>query len=637
VLHLDFETRSPVDLRRLGHDCYFADERTRVLCMAYAMEEGPVALWLPGQPFPELVLKHIRKGWPLAAHNAAFERAVFEYGLLPDGVPLPKLEQWVCTATLCRSRGLPGELEMAAYALGMGEQKDHRGKELIKACCIEPGCSDERLPELYDYCKQDVRAERDLYRLLPPPTDEEQALYRAAERINDRGIAVDRNFCIAAGHYRDEEMAEIREQLDITTDGAVKSPQAKQAAQKWIIARYPNAEELRDPKRKSGYSLDKHHLGLFAARDDLDDDTRYVVELLQDGANTSVSKYDAMLARSGATGRVHGAYMTNAAHTGRFSSKGAQLHNFKRDVPKDWVERMAAVYRHALPAGTVMSTLASLLRPTLIPAKGRVLAGGDWSGIEARLTAWFGGAEETLAIFRDPERDLYVETAEGMGFKDRQVGKVATLACGFGGMGNAFVAMARNYGLIVSKAQGDIYGRAWRDANPWAPELWASIEQAAIDAMRRPGSVFTCTALGNVAFAQAGRWLCCELPSGRVLYYLDPKLEVSKYGGWQLSYRKPQYISPAIPNARSRTWGGTLTENIVQATAADLLRRAIVRCETDDSKMVTLVGHTHDELLAEAFDGDAAQRYLRAVMLDAPEWAAGLPLGVETWHGDRYT
>jgi DNA polymerase len=149
--------------------------------------------------------------------------------------------------------------------------------------------------------------------------------------------------------------------------------------------------------------------------------------------------------------------------------------------------------------------------------------------------------------------------------------------------------------------------------------------------------VFTCTALGNVAFAQAGRWLCCELPSGRVLYYLDPKLEVSKYGGWQLSYRKPQYISPAIPNARSRTWGGTLTENIVQATAADLLRRAIVRCETDDSKMVTLVGHTHDELLAEAFDGDAAQRYLRAVMLDAPEWAAGLPLGVETWHGDRYT
>jgi DNA polymerase bacteriophage-type len=633
MLHLDFETRSPVDLRKLGADVYFSDERTRVLCMAWALHDFEVALWIPGQPFPREVIQHIENGGDIAAHNAAFERGVFEYGLLPDEVPLPRLEQWVCTATLCRARGLPGELEMAAYALGGEFQKDPRGKALIKACCIEPGCSDERLPELYEYCKADTAAERGLAELLPPPTEEERQLHVAAERINDRGVGVDRDFCIAAGRYRDREMREINEQLLITTDGAVKTAQAKQAAQKWVIARYPDAEELRDPKRKSGYSLDKHHLGMFAARDDLDDDTRYVVELLQDGANTSVSKYDAMLARSESTGRVHGAYVTNAAHTGRFSSKGAQLHNFKRDVPKDWQEKMDAVRSQSLREG-VMGTLASLLRPTITANPGNALGGGDWSGIEARITAWLGDAHEVLAIFADPKRDLYQEQASSMGYEDRQVGKVAVLACGFGGMGNAFVAMARNYGLHVSKALGDVYGKAWRDANPWAQRLWTAVERAAVNAMRNPGTPFGVSR--GVAFATYDRWLCCQLPSGRVLYYLDPKLEVGKYGTWQLSYRKPQYISPSIPGARARTWGGTLTENIVQAIAADLLRRALITLDHDNYLQV--VGHVHDEIIGETLEECIEERiaYLSRVMLDAPEWAAGLPLAVETWHGKRY-
>jgi DNA polymerase len=634
MLHLDFETRSPVDLKALGHDVYFSNPRTRILCMSFAIGDEDVGLWVPGKPFPRRVREFIGDGGDVAAHNASFERAAFEYGLLPEDVPLPRIEQWYCTATLCRARGLPGELAMASYAVGGEFQKDPKGVSLIKACCIEPDCTDERLPELYEYCMQDTRAERGLANSLPPLTVEERALYVAAESINDRGVPVDREFCAAAGEYRDQELEEIREQLDITTDGAVKSPYAKKAAQAWIIERFPGADELRDPKRKSGYSLDKHHLGLFADRSDLDEDTRYVVELLQDGANTSVSKYDAMLSRSSATGRVHGAFMTNAAHTGRFSSKGAQLHNFKRDVPKDWPEKMQLVATKGLTSG-VMGTLASLLRPTIRAEAGRALCGGDWSGIEARLTAWYGGATPLLAIFADPERDVYVEQAAAMGYDDRQVGKVAILACGFGGMGNAFVAMARNYGISVSKAQGDVYGRAWRDANPWAPDLWHGIEGAAVAAVRRPGSIHS-AAGGKLNFAVVGRWLCVELPSGRVLYYLDPKLEVSKFGSWQLSYRKPQYISPSIPGARSRTWGGTLTENVVQAAAADLLRRALVAFDGHDT--VRVIGHVHDELIAETWAGVAkdGEAELSRVMLDAPAWAAGLPLAVETWSGERY-
>jgi DNA polymerase len=295
---------------------------------------------------------------------------------------------------------------------------------------------------------------------------------------------------------------------------------------------------------------------------------------------------------------------------------------------------MAAVYNNDLPPGTVMPTLASLLRPTIIAGEGNALCGGDWSGIEARITAWLGDAHEVLAIFADPERDLYQEQASSMGYTDRQLGKVATLACGFGGMGNAFVAMGRNYGLHVSKALGDVYGGAWRNANTWAPNLWTNVERAAVSAMRNPGTPFGVS--HGVAFATYGRWLCCQLPSGRVLYYLDPKLEVGKYGGWQLSYRKPQYISPSIPGARARTWGGTLTENIVQAIAADLLRRALITLDFDG--VLQVVGHVHDEIIGEVSEARVEDRlgYLHRVMLDAPEWAAGLPLAVDTWHGKRY-
>lgn len=642
MLHLDFETASPVDLKKLGHDVYFSDPRTRVLCMAYGFSERgsyQVGLWLPGQPFPPDVAAYIDSGGDIAAHNASFERGVFEYGLLPDDVPLPRLEQWYCTATLCRARGLPGELAMGTYAVNGESLKDGAGLALIKACCVEP-CSPtpRQLSDLYKYCQQDVRAEMALATSLPPLTAEERDLYVAAERVNDRGVPVDREFCAAAVVYRNQELDEIRNELRFTTGCRIDSPYAKLAAAQWLAERGERegfgVDELKDAKRKTGYSLDKQHLAMFADRDDLDDDTRYVVELLQDGANTSVSKYDAMMVRSNATGRVHGAFMTNAAHTGRFSSKGAQLHNFKRDVPKDWPAQMALVYDRALE-GRVMGTLASLLRPTIRAEVGRALCGGDWSGIEARLTAWFGGATNVLAIFADPERDVYTEQASAMGYDDRQLGKVAVLACGFGGRGNAFVSMARNYGLSVSKAQGDVYADAWRNANPWAQKLWTGIERAAVRACRHPGKVYR-AADGKLGFVVMGRWLCIELPSGRVLYYLDPKLELSKFGNWQITYRKPQYISPAIPNARARTWGGTLTENVVQAAAADLLRLSLVTLDRDN--LLPVIGHVHDEIIAESPADVVVEReaYLRRVMLELPEWAAGLPLAVETWHGARY-
>jgi DNA polymerase bacteriophage-type len=220
-LWIDFETRSRCDLRSRGVYNYAQDASTDVLCMSYAFDDEDVRTWLPSEPFPQEVKDH--KGL-VYAHNAAFERLIFWYALQVDF----KLEQFYCTATQARANCAPGSLEDVGRFAGAAMKKDHRGGQLIRALSIPQSDGTFRedaklMQEMVDYCEQDVRAMRAIAQAQRPLSDEELADYHVNERINDRGVLLDRSLALAAVRYAEAELAEIQDIVAEITDGEIKS------------------------------------------------------------------------------------------------------------------------------------------------------------------------------------------------------------------------------------------------------------------------------------------------------------------------------------------------------------------------------------------------------------------------------
>jgi DNA polymerase len=273
-----------------------------------------------------------------------------------------------------------------------------------------------------------------------------------------------------------------------------------------------------------------------------------------------------------------------------------------------------------------------MLRPALIPAEGKQFVVADWSAIEARVTAWLANdpqAEEVLQVFRDG-RDIYKREAAGIyrvpedavDKDQRQIGKVAILSLGFGGGVGAFSAMGRNYGIVMEEADAKRIVDAWRRANPWAVRLWQRLEDGYTRALRNPGREFN---TGRVTYLYDGQHLWYSLPSGRILCY-----PFAKFDGDEITYVKAAWKPAAEAKEwpRARLWRGLACENIVQATAHDLLRHSLR--QLDD-----VVLHVHDEIVLETDDPDAPNT-LKQVMCTPPEWAQGLPLNAEVETMSRY-
>lgn len=643
MIHLDFETRCALPLPAVGLHRYAA--AAQVLCLAYAIDDGPVELWTPGRPFPQTLAARIRDGADCCAHNAEFERAIFR-ACLPKYAPQD--HQWVCTAVQASASGLPRGLDDAAKALRLPVRKAAAGRELISACCIPP-YDDTRLPELYDYCRQDVEVERTLYGVLRPLSDSERDDLAVNMIINDVGLPIDHEFAAAAVDYAEEERRYLAERLAEVTGGELTKTSGVTLT-RWVYDR------LTPDQRVPMIQDDKVTLDRRTRADLLDDDTlpplvRQVLQLSDDASNSSVGKYAALVRRSTPSDpRVRGAYMLNGAPgTGRYSSTGAQLHNFPRKAPPD-ADAIADMIVAGEGVPDAMATLSQMLRPTICAPEGDILIWADWSAIEGRVLPWLAEDDSKLAIFR-AGKDPYKVNASGI-FSvpydavtddQRQAGKVAELALGFGGAVGALNAMGANYGLTWDEAEGRAIVNAWRRVNSWAPPFWDALEAAAMSAILHPGERHTA---GRLTYVYAGRYLrgalLCELPSGRVLTYPEARIEsqVTRWGPRDSIValkggRKPRV---AEPWPRQRLWRGLLAENVTQAVAADLLREALATLVLDLDAPV--IGHTHDEVLLEVPDTDEAiaahTAALRQVMETPPRWAVGLPLKADTGVGYRY-
>jgi len=627
TLWVDFETRSACDLKVAGVYNYAQHGTTEVLCMSYAFDDEDVQTWLPDQPFPSRVANH--KGL-IYAHNAAFERLIFWYVLQINF----KLEQFYCTAAQARANCAPGSLEDVGRFAGASMKKDHRGAQLIRRMSVPPyEESPELTAEMVAYCEQDVRAMRAISKAMRPLSAQELGDYHVNERINDRGVLVDVELCRAAVKYASAELIEIQDIVAEVTEGAITSVRSPKMRD-WVYARV--GDEARKLMQKDGkVSIDKTVRFNLLNCDGVPPDVQEVIQCADDLWASSVAKFSRLAQLSDEEDqRVRGAFVfAGGSATGRASSYGAQVHNFTRkcaEAPED--VRFAMVRGHAIVpryGKRVTDVLKGMLRPALIPAKGKQLMVADWAAIEARVNPWLSGkGDAKLALFASGE-DVYKVNASATFHvpvadvtKDqRQIGKVQELACGFAGGVGAFAAMGRIYGITLPESDARRMVDGWRRANPWSVPYWQDLESAYTRAMRNKGKEF---GAGRVTYMYDGQHLWYALPSGRVLCYPYARLESEG-----ITYAKAAWkpAADATEWPRARLWKGLACENITQAVANDLLRHSLR--QLDD-----VVLHVHDEIVIETWTPDPDA--LRSIMCTPPDWAKGLPLDAEVSIMERY-
>jgi DNA polymerase len=684
MLWLDFETRSRCDLRSRGVYNYAMDASTEVLCMSYAFDDEEVRTWTPDQLFPIKVRGY--KG-QIRAHNAAFERLVFWY---PLQINIP-LEQFYCTATQARANCAPGSLEDVGRFSGASMRKDHRGNQLIRALSIPraDGTFNEDpalMAEMIAYCEQDVRAMRAFSKAMRDLSDDELRDYHVNERINDRGVQLDKPLAEAAMRYASAELEDIQQLVTEITKGAITSvrsprmrewvydrvgPQAKalmHIEDKAVADNIKKVEKTYDPlvrrdeysdsdltvklvvleKKRFKVSIDKTVRANLLAMDNPDEvpvDVADVIQCADDLWASSVAKFSRLAELADEEdNRVRGAFVfAGGSATGRASSYGAQVHNFTRKCAKEPEDvRQAMVRGHAIVpqyGKRVTDVLKGMLRPALIPAAGKSFVVADWASIEARVTPWASNSpagDAKLKLFVSGE-DVYKVNASatfGVPVADitadqRQIGKVQELACGFAGGIGAFAAMGRAYGVHLPDSEAQRMVNGWRRANPWAPPYWQGLENAYTTAMRNKN---TDIEIGCIVYHYDGRHLWYMLPSGRVLCYPYAKFDEDGIS-YAKSAWKPAQDAKEWP--RARLWKGLACENITQAIANDLLRYALREAEDLD---LSVVLHCHDELVVEcdAHEAEHFKSKLKTIMCTPPAWCVNLPLAAEIKTMGRY-
>lgn len=669
---LDFETRSKCDLLERGSSNYGLDPSTEILCLALIYKDPAKTkewLWYPhiSATLPRDMRKAIEDADLIMAHNAAFDRDIYRIGVEDHDFPEIEFDKWFCTSAQARVNAMPASLDKLTQALDSKHKKDFAGSRLIKLLSIpnkDTGEFNEDPKALLDmgaYCLDDTRATKSAVNALRPMTVGEHQDWLINERINERGVMIDIELAQNATKYAAAEQSEISTHLTRLTDGAATKHTQHQRVRGWVMERVcEDAIEImtkRTPEGEIKYSMDANIRDILLAKNSigylkLDADVVEVIELVQSGSKSSVSKFKNMLLRADdEDSRVRGAFVyAGASQTLRFAARGLQLHNFIRDCfspeqTEDLKEQMREGYILEDDEGDlpVMTTLSKLLRPALVPAEGNVFVVGDWSSVEARALPWLAnsrGAEKKLDIFREG-KDVYIEAALAMGMtdskEDRQIGKVSELSLGYGGGKGAFGSMAKNYGVVLPDHEVEKIVEAWRYKNRWAVNFWDALQAAAFAAMKAPGTEFQA---GHAKYifikALMGGTLLCILPGDCIIQYPKARLEVqdTPYGkklgltamkaNWHPKQGEKEW-------PRIGLWRGLLAENITQAFCARLLRNVLVDCPD-------VIAHVHDEVIMEVLcdQAEISKTLLEKLMNAVPTWAKGMPLDAEPTIMTRY-
>lgn len=401
MIHLDFETRSLVDLKKRGVYNYATHPSTDINCMAWAIDDNRVELWLPGDPIPEELIEAVKRGDLIAAWNAGFERLIWNFVLAPKyGFPQLPLTRFYCIAALSRARGYPGALDKAARFAGLPYQKDMEGHHLMLKLCKPRRIEEDgeivwwddprEYERLGNYCVQDVEVERAMFHLLLPFTDQELADFHLSEEINDRGVMIDLELAHAAVSGVNTEKLTSDDAMKSLTDGAVTTCNQRDKILAWV-----------EDQWKAIPSLNKTDVLDALQEDDIPPHVAEVLELRLENAKAAVSKFSAMLDRH-SHGVVRGLYVfRGAGQTGRYTSFGLQTQNLVRESN---LTAIPVLKKRGLAGlkmlGDPVKLLSQMVRPAFVAAPGKTFLIKDFAQIEARVTAWLAGEEKLLSLFR---------------------------------------------------------------------------------------------------------------------------------------------------------------------------------------------------------------------------------------------
>ena len=638
-LHIDIETYSPETLADSGVHRYAAHPDFRILLFAYAFEDQPITVLdlasgtsLPAPVRRALTDPKITK----VAHNATFERTCIAAML---GEPLDPA-QWECTMIQCARCGLPMSLGEAAKALGIEAQKMTEGKALIKNFCtyhdapeglfgahggpMRPTDDPKGWQTFKEYCRMDVEVERQLDAALSwlMPTDAEKELYRIDQAINDRGVLIDRQLVDNA--VRIDAIYKARLNAEAQRITGLANPNSAAQLKAWI-------------NERTGLELDT------LRKDDLPDiknatDDEAVLRVLDIRAElnkTSTKKYETMQKVVGSDGRVRGLLQHHGTRTGRWAGRLVQMQNLPQNHISD-IDLARNLLKEGdldmieLCYGNVPDTLSQLIRTAFIAPEGQTFAVCDFSAIEARVLAWLAGEEWVLEVFRGHGK-IYEATAaqmynvpiEEISKTDprRQKGKIAVLALGYGGGTGALAAMGGARMGLTEDDMADIVND-WRKANPRIVKTWSKLETAVKRCCTTGLDQETC----GLVFHRRPEdgTMTVTLPSGRELCYRNMTLGTNRWGKESLKFMGA--------NSETKRWewietyGGKLTENIVQAIARDCLAHTLTKVE----ELFRVVFHVHDEIVCEVEDWEDNAKGCLAVIQDIfadnADWAEGLPL-----------
>ncbi len=667
----DYETYSEVPLKTAGAYEYARHPSTEIICFAWcvgtkdtllsAKTKGmaPSTKGLIKQSFinclfdPEIIF---------VAHNAFFEQMITRYVLpryfqieLPD-VPA---RRFICTASLASTLALPRSLEGAADALRLDIRKDMEGAKLLKKM-MKPAKVTKNNPNprrfrddpanilrLLEYCKTDVEAETLLFLKAPPLQPTERKIWLLDQEINSRGFAVDRPMIKKVLGLIDEETKALDEETENLTLGYLASAKQRDGVLNWLTN---EKTFLPDLKRKTVED---------ALADGLvEGDSRRLLEMRLAVSKSSTAKYQKLEMSSRSTGRVYDTLLYHAASTGRWGGARVQPQNFPRphlkfstlqsmiDVVKDKKDKSETSKLDwiRMVDDNPMQCFASMLRSMIIVPPGETLDVADYNAIEARVLFWLADHEKGLKAFRE-KRPIYEELASkifripvdeiGEDSLERFVGKTATLGAGYGMGAPKFQTTCFEQGKVeISLTTAKLAIETFREQNKPVVQLWYNTENAALAAMAKKHKKYT---VNHCTWYQWSEFLCCQLPSGRILYFPSPMVGLTRTPWGE---KKPTLYYCGVDVSRKKfilqkSYGGKLVENISQGMARDVMASAMLRIKRAGHWKIIL--SVHDELLAERklFSGGSIDEYIR-LMEVVPKWAPGLPLYVKGWTGTRY-
>ncbi|WP_027868841.1 DNA polymerase [Eubacterium sp. AB3007] len=640
-ISIDVETYSSRSLQKCGVYKYAESPDFEIMLFGYSVDFGPLRVvdLIQGEQVPEAVLDAlVDPAVTKWAFNAQFERICLSVFLgLPQGKYLdPK--SWKCSMIWSAYMGLPLSLEGVGVILGLEKQKLAEGKDLIRYFCApcKPTKTNggrirnlpEHAPDKWEMFKsyniRDVEVEVQIQKRLAkfPVPDGVWDEYHLDQEINDRGIRVDMPLVQEA--IKIDEMVRERLTEAIQEIAGIENPNSVVQMKGWLA---DNGLETDTLGKKAVAGLIHETEGAVSK----------VLSLRLQLAKSSVKKYQAMVNAACKDNRCHGMFQFYGANrTGRFSGRLVQLQNLPQNHISDLAEARALVRDGAIDAlellyDDIPDTLSQLIRTAFIPVDGMRFYVADFSAIEARVIAWFAGEDWRSDVFRSGG-DIYCASASQM-FKVpvekhgvnghlRQKGKIAELALGYGGSTGALKAMgALEMGLSEEELQPLV--DAWRKSNPNIVRFWWDIDRAVKEVVKQKG---TRTVRGIKFFWQSGM-LFITLPSGRNLAYVKPRIGENRFGGVSVTY---EGVGSTKKWERIESYGPKFVENIVQATARDILMYAMKTLRN-----CSIVAHVHDEIIIEA-DPSMSLEAVCEQMGRVPTWAEGLVLRADGYTCDFY-